>query len=82
MDKKKKQMCILCGVLSLGKDALRNKISIIICIVASLVCICADISNIVLVCVGAAAALLWHGRKWRIEWGFTLMRQSITDFEV
>ena len=47
-------------VLSLGKDALRNKISIIICIVASLVCICADISNIVLVCVGAAAALLWH----------------------
>ncbi len=47
-------------VLSLGKDALRNKISIIVCIVASLICIFTNVSNIVLVCVGAVAALIWH----------------------
>lgn len=47
-------------VLSLGKDALRNKTSIIVCSVASLICIFTNVSNIVLVCVGAVAALIWH----------------------
>lgn len=45
-------------VLSLGKDALRNKITIAICIAASAVCIFTNVSNIVMVCVGAIAALL------------------------
>lgn len=45
-------------VLSLGKDAIKNKTSAGICIIGFVLCLFTEISNILLICVAAAGALI------------------------
>lgn len=48
-------------VLSLGKDALKNKTAAAICIGGCILCLFTDISNIALICLGIAGALIASG---------------------
>lgn len=50
-------------VLSLGKDALKNRLAVWICIGGCVLCLFTGISNIVLICMGIAGALIASGVK-------------------
>ena len=49
------------AALSLGKDALRSRMAIVICAVAFLLCYFTSISNLTLVIAGVVIALVWMG---------------------
>jgi len=52
---------IASAAISMGKEALRQRSSIIICAIAFTICILTDISNILLVLIGVIAAFIWMG---------------------
>lgn len=47
------------AALSLGKDALRSRMAIVICVAAFLLCYFTSISNLTLVIAGVVIALVW-----------------------
>ena len=47
------------AAISLGKEALKDKASVFICLAALAVCHFTSISNIVLILAGVVAALVW-----------------------
>lgn len=49
------------AAISLGKDALRSKMALIICAVAFVLCYFTSISNLTLVIAGVVIALVWMG---------------------
>ncbi len=49
---------MISATLSLGKEALKKRISILICLIAFLLCMFTDISNIVLIVLGVLVALV------------------------
>lgn len=51
------------AAISLGKEALKDKMSIVICVAALAVCHFTSISNIVLIVAGVVGALVWMGVK-------------------
>lgn len=51
------------AAISLGKEALKDKMSVILCLGALAVCHFTGISNIVLILVGVVGALVWMGVK-------------------
>ena len=56
------------AALSLGKDALRTLPAVVICLAAFSLSLFAGVSNILLVLMGVAGALLW--------WGSTLIKKE------
>ena len=51
------------AAISLGKEALKDKVSVFICLAALAVCHFTSISNIVLILAGVVAALVWMEGK-------------------
>lgn len=51
------------AAISLGKEALKDKMSVVLCLGALAVCHFTGISNIVLILVGVVGALVWMGVK-------------------
>lgn len=51
------------AAISLGKEALKDKVSVFICLAALAVCYFTSISNIVLILAGVVAALVWMEGK-------------------
>ena len=51
------------AAISLGKEALKDKASVFICLAALAVCHFTSISNIVLILAGVVAALVWMEGK-------------------
>lgn len=49
------------AAISLGKDALRSKMAVVICAVAFVLCYFTSISNLTLVVAGVVIALVWMG---------------------
>ena len=56
------------AALSLGKDALRTPPAVVICLAAFCLSLFAGVSNILLVLLGVAGAMLW--------WGSTLVKNE------
>ena len=52
---------VLWAALSLGKEAFKEKLAIIICAVAFLLGLFTDISNILMIAAGVVIALIWIG---------------------
>jgi len=52
---------IASAAISMGKEALRQRSSMLICAVAFMICVLTDVSNILLVVIGVIAALIWMG---------------------
>ncbi len=50
-------------VWNMGKDALKDKIAVLICGAAFLLCMFTDVSNILMIICGVLLALLWMGAK-------------------
>lgn len=50
-------------VWNMGKDALKDKITVLICGAAFLICLFTDVSNILMIVCGVVLALLWVGAK-------------------
>ena len=51
------------AAISLGKEGLKEKMGIVLCVIALLICHFTSISNIVLILAGVAGALVWMGVK-------------------
>lgn len=51
------------AAISLGKEGLKEKIGVVLCIVSLVLCHFTTISNIVLILAGVVGALLWMGVK-------------------
>ncbi|MBQ9374568.1 MAG: chromate transporter, partial [Oscillospiraceae bacterium] len=50
-------------VWNMGKDALKDKITVLICGAAFLLCLFTGVSNILMIACGVLLALLWVGAK-------------------